>query len=475
MNPIFQALNQGYSNEEVISFLSKAIPQFSKPISKAKQLGYSVNEILGFLSKMTTQRSASFAQQRQNESEMIKHGLKLGATLGGSALLANAGKNVLSRALPSILGQNIGQPTQNIPNVPGGSDSNLPGSKGAEAPLPNVPIQTETPLDQNIGQNIGQPEQNLQPKLPEISPIKDISSILEKTKTKDMIDRLAKSGNGSKEISAYFNKFSPKHVKEIEKESGKSFDETISDYLSQGVQNQSKEIEQTQEVEEVKPMKVGNTVITPHGIGNVKALREGQSIVEIDGKKHKIDEDDLMDSPLPEKDLASLYDDLISGIEKDTGKEVSRWVDFASYDAKRNALAVMPHGGNFFLLENIPEDKVDKLKNLLHQRKGSGETFIGSYEKGTKSPIGSQLSLLIHELMGSKKSPYSQPNLPGIEFPEPEKEKGFETIYRAFEPAIEASEKKFKDKKLAERLEKKRLKEEEKRRIDQERERKRRK
>ena len=52
MNPFFQALDQGYSEEDVLSYLSKAIPKVSRPIQNASRMGYNAKQILGYLSKV---------------------------------------------------------------------------------------------------------------------------------------------------------------------------------------------------------------------------------------------------------------------------------------------------------------------------------------------------------------------------------------------------------------------------------------
>lgn len=178
-----------------------------------------------------------------------------------------------------------------------------------------------------------------------------------------------------------------------------------------------------------KPIKIekGSTVGSPQGIGEIKAIRNGKAIVEVDGKKHQVDEDELIQSPLPEKDLADLYEDLIGGIEKSTGKQVSRNVDWAGYDPNTNELAYKPHGSDkLYAYEDIEPEDVEILTSLLTQRKSTGENFIGAWSAGTESPIGAAMYQLIKKLQASRGGK-------GNEY-----KNKFETIYDALEPAKKA-------------------------------------
>ncbi len=185
-----------------------------------------------------------------------------------------------------------------------------------------------------------------------------------------------------------------------------------------------------EEFQQKEPSKIekGSTVASPQGIGEIKEIRNGKAIIEIDGKKHQVDEDELIESPLPEKDLADLYDDLISGIEKTTGKQVSRNVDWAGYDPGSNELAYKPHGSDkLYVYGDISERDIEVLTKFLSQRKSTGSNFIGAWQAGSESPIGAAMYQLIKELQeerGGKGNEYKNK---------------YETIYDAIEPAKKAA------------------------------------
>src|SRR5690606_24077295 len=127
-----------------------------------------------------------------------------------------------------------------------------------------------------------------------------------------------------------------------------------------------------------KPAK-GSIVETPDGIGEVREIRNGKALVEVDGKMRKMLEEELMSPGLPQKDLADLHDELIEGIKTQTGKEVSRHVEWAGYDPEHKELVYRPWGDKEYVYDNIDPEDVDMLTNLLTQRKTTGENYIGSW------------------------------------------------------------------------------------------------
>ena len=226
---------------------------------------------------------------------------------------------------------------------------------------------------------------------------------------------------------------------------------------AQNMQNMSQNVPNTSDFKEnnpqneingnFEPIKKNDTAISPLGLGTVKGIHNGKAIVEIDGKNHLIDESDLQTSPIAEKDLADLYDDMIDGIEKHTGKDVSRNVEWAGYDPKTNELAYKPHGSDFYVYDNISPEMKAELESFLTKRKTTGENFIGAWKAGSDSPMGAAMNTLLQRLQkerGGKGNEYRN---------------RFDTIYDAIEPARSASKEK---KKLSAKLESERKKAEKK-------------
>ena len=182
--------------------------------------------------------------------------------------------------------------------------------------------------------------------------------------------------------------------------------------------------------------KKGALAISPEGVGEIKGISGNNALIEVNGKVHQVDENDLIESPIPEKDLADLYDDLIAGIEKASGKQVSRNVEWAGYDPKTNELAYKPHGSDkLYVYDDISTDDVELLTSLMTQRKSTGQNFIGAWQAGTESPIGAAMYQLIKKLQserGGKGNEYKNK---------------YDTIYDALEIAKTAAKKKHAERK----------------------------
>ena len=191
-----------------------------------------------------------------------------------------------------------------------------------------------------------------------------------------------------------------------------------------------------QESKNAPKIEKGSVAAAPQGVGEVKEIRNGQAIIDVDGKKHKVPVDELIESPIPEKELDELYEELIGGIEKKTGQEISKNVEWAGYDPKTNELAYKPHGSDrMWVYDEISQEDRDQLTSLLTKRKTTGENHIGVWEKDTVSPIGAAMSTLIKRLQaerGGKGNEYKN---------------RYDTIYDALEPAKKALKAKHAERK----------------------------
>lgn len=465
MSPLIQALDQGYPPEEILGYISKVLPNIAPAIKKATRSGYAVREILGFLSKnfdnedrRGMSESQRHAANKRSDAASVKHGLKLAASAVVAPLAASAARSALSRALPTNLTNGLTQTLAN--SVPNASPSNPQSPSGSVNPdvnmqqQPQLPNQSQAlPLQPPVNQtpnNVSQTPNIEQPK------VFDTNIIKNGLASRRQIDALIKSGNGPEEIEAYLKKFNPGFIKTIEKEGKGPFKDVVAQYMQEKMRddamqpegsqplNQPKIGQIPQEQEKISPeiekpieqpkIEKKSIVSSPQGVGEVREIRNGQAIIDIDGKLHKVKEEELEASPLPEKELDELYDDLIKGIESKTGEDVSRMVQWAGYNPETNTLQFLPHTGKLYKYGNISEEDAALLTDILSTRKSSGENFIGAWKAGSKSPIGAALSKLIRKLQserGGKGNEYEETHEP---------------IYSAYEPAIEAKKRRKKKK-----------------------------
>jgi hypothetical protein len=468
MNPILQGLQEGYGEEEILSFLTKAIPQLGNSIKKATRSGYKTSQILGFLSKNFDTESLKgksesqiHAVNRRADSERAKYGLKAAATAVVAPIAANAARSAVSRALPDSL-KNLSPSLMQQNQSPSSSIS----------PDANNPLNTALEPTSQLPQGQTNPTVSQQPPVNQVEPTLpqpvNIQQSEEKTNITDVLWNDLEKNSGKKfgfESDAFLKiarrmkstgeirskedfqrlfqlfeqkKNEGKDLPSALRESSQEFDMERLTPEKQLLKNEKLVDEGVKEPATApEPVKIEkkSLVNSPLGLGEVKEIRNGQAIVEVDGKLHKVKEEDLESSPIPEKDLADLYDELIGGIEGETGEDVSRMVQWAGYNPETNTLQFLPHTGKLYKYGNISPEDAALLTDILSVRKTSGSNFIGAWKKDSKSPIGAALSKLIRKLQserGGKGNEYEETHEP---------------IYSAYEPAIEAKKEKLRKKK----------------------------
>ena len=471
---ITKALSRGFTSKQIIDYLLKKFPNHSDKIKEALAAGFTVDQVVKYLgggkkalnqmapiSSTETGVNSEFAQIRQKQTEKNKAENQVvtagAAGLAGAGLGASMASSALTRAVPSNL---LGY----IPGTRPGPQSNPLTSQSPMGPGPNSPginVMPQAPKppmaaspNQPTPQSIPRPPQPIQPQ-------RDVNKsvdIIKSTGHEATVKNLLEGGLSPTDIKDTLGQImGKKKLKELEKETG-GIEQAIEDYASTIVQKLQETpletaeipneqsttdllpkptefVEEPIEEEKPKPIAKKETVATPQGIGQIKEIRNGKALVEVDGKLHKVEESDLVQSPLPMEELADLHDNLIKGIEQHTGKEVSKNVEWAGYDPKLNELAYKPWsgGGKVYIYSDIsPEDK-DELLSILAERKTSGSNYIGAWEKDTKSPIGNRMHALIMRLQkerGGKGNEYRTK---------------FETIYDPLEPAKNASKERYKN------------------------------
>jgi len=432
VNPVSSALSIGYTAVQILNFLSKKNPSLAGKIGRATSAGYTANQILNFISRdFKSQDLEGLSEQqihkkrREYDAESTKDLAKIGLGIAGT--LASRGM---------FGGQSPTQaPTQpsHVPPILG-----TPADQGMAPPIPpigpapmaNAPVQPPAipPVGPAAMGGIptvtpNQPAQGGAPfSPPPIPPQHAVttpsSAILKSMGLDQRIDNMMQAGNDANAIAQTLESTMAPHQKkwlgeQIKSGQAKPMADMVQEYLASVP----------------GPLKKGDLVLDPSSntMGDVKDIKQKQALLDSDGKLHKAETDNLIKSPLPKKDLAELHDDLIRGIEEETGQQVSRNVNWAGYDPEKNMLAYLPHDGRLYTYEDMSEEDTDYLTKTLHQRKTSGSNFIGAWEQGSESPIGAAMYKLIKKLQeerGGKGNEYSGK---------------FETIYSALEPAIKAA------------------------------------
>ncbi len=443
---ILSAISQGFNASQIIKWLISNDKNLSQVIKNALSQGYDDDKILSYLtngqymshgqknealSGTTQQERASKIFNAPTNFAPLKKAAAIGAAgIGvGSALGRMAGgigglgrgagnplpspplpANPMPSPQPPIGPQPMGNApvhTAPIPPVGPTATPNMPPAPSLPTQQPNIPLPTQTP--QTAAQI--SPEQSIQ--------------TLEEMGLGSRLKALTSAGNSSEGISTVLDRIlTPGQRKWLDEKikagEAKPMQEMVSDFIAANpAKSEAPPLQSLQEALPLEPVKEepitpqkGNLVFDESsGVsGQLKDIKNKEALVEEDGKLHKVKSEDLLHSELPEKDLASLYDDLIKGIEKSTEKQVSRSVEFAGYDPEHNELVYRPYLGGVYVYEDISPEDAELLTSFLTKRKTSGESLIGAWEKGTESPIGAAMSALIRKLQqerGGKGNEYS--------------------------------------------------------------------
>lgn len=464
-----QAMMSGYGAEQILRFLSSQLPELQEGVKQAKSAGFDANKILRYLSYNTPRVNKEKIQQQKNANDRFLSGIglktkqekdasrnkALGALLGVGAAGALGAYNAFKKT-PQV---GSPSPMSSAPvSLSKSTISPAPPLESSEYTFPNNELSSGINIGQSSQEQQQMPQTSISELLrgtnknptsltPNLETSKNSIDIIRQLGLDSKINQLKKEGNNIDQIYSGLLPHITKEQKEALKSHPKPLIEMVKDYvfsgsegedLAQDVIPSSKKgglINDLQRDFEEGEKEQEKLFSTPEGkIGTFKSIRNNKGLLEADGKLHQLDLESAIESPVSEKDLSELHEDLIKGIEKETGEEVSRNVNWAGYDPVNNSLSYLPHGGGLYIYNDIPSEDVERLTNILNKRKTSGENFIGAWKEGTKSPIGSAMSSLIRKLQserGGKGKEYAQK---------------FETVYHYLEPAIKAAKKKKKKK-----------------------------
>jgi len=431
VGPIASALALGYTNSQIIQYLVRTFPAYAPQINKALKYGFTPDRIIKYLLKgregvnqpevQETEHELTRKADKQNEKKLEK-------IIGGTGLAA-AGIGV-------GLGLGGQAAIQGIQGLMGGSVPNNPPPPPVAPQAGTLPINPTVPINQ---QTIANPGGNQLPASP-VSPQSQLQSQqLQQTQQtplasppqppqvsfqqlfqdfpeiRSKIDNLVQSGNNdASTIEAYFKKFGNSTVNKIQNKYGKSFIEFIQEYLSTIPQQQIKTNQSTipantqlEKPNETPALEEKKVAILPNGdIGNIKSIKGKVVKLDVDGKQKIMNLSKIIQSPLPEKHLGDLYDQLMENTPEEDKSAAIFW---AGYDDKANKLQYIPHGGALYTYENIPEEFADKLKNSMFKAKTTGKTTEGMWFAGGASR-GAGLYQLIQDLQkqyGGKGKEYS--------------------------------------------------------------------
>lgn len=457
MNILKNLQQSGYTAQQALNILSRTYPQLSSKIKQAASSGYSPKEIFSFLGMAGFNKLSKFKGSKNEKSEdpypegnpyiaadkafrknqEMPEGVKtagkvalgtaaaaslpylapqLASSIAGSAIgralpaaaraLPTAARNAINPIVQAV-SKTVNPMAQTIPKA--ASTGVQAGAKAAQAAQAAAAPAAQTVNAGKIFDMLGISKQ-VQNIAASVNP-EDTASVIEQHLLKPGQRKWLKE-NVKEPLSSLVSRFMSESTSQETPENEPSA-QMPEEEIEQPQPQQTQEISQTplpqlpnpiensfqdstnSLVENQEDLKENKKVRLPNGhIGEIQSVKNGIATIDVNGeiKHRKLDE--LERSPIPDRDLADIYEELTNSIPEHARSAVINW---AGYDPNVNELAFRPHSGALYVYKNIPEDFVEKLKNAMFSAKTTGENFYGAWKEGESSRF-SGLGGLIREL-----------------------------------------------------------------------------
>jgi hypothetical protein len=469
MTAFLSALGSGISAKKILEYLMKKSPELAPKITKSLGAGISAEKILSFFSKdknfeklkssiqqeYSTENNANPLVQAENirgqnlgqdpASALQRNipGILGGTVMAAAAPLVSRGvQAALSRALPRSLAP---VPVSLIEENNDGilAPSSLQQSSQSQTVTPSIGQKLQNtsqqpPLDLGNA-NIQQPVNIQQPEL-----ISNPKEYLEKLGVLDRVKSLLKAGNTPEGAATALSikrsgeaKVDPELLKNIEEYAKLPKEEVVNTPLKQ-------DIEQPKENNAQTNIEKNSVVSSPNGFGTVKEIRNGQAIVDVNGKLHKVKEEDLEPSLYSDDEIADAYDNIMAKIPE---SERSGFISWAGYDEDRNVLGFIPRGGKYEELHNITPEEAKMIKEGKGVARTTGVNREGLWVSG-EDTRGGVISQIIHDRRKKNKTEDEKQLKLGLELPKKEKQdKGMKPLFDEMAHARNLSREREKRKK----------------------------
>lgn len=387
---IAKALSSGFTSKQVIDYILKKFPNHSDKIKNAMTAGFTTDQILKFLSggrkalasiESNEKEGATEFQQTRNRDigrreKINERGAQAGALLGTSIaapMAASALKHALPTNLSSMIPALTGQSPQQTQQTQSSQPPNSPVNP-APANIPQPPVNQSAPI-------VAQPSNIQQSK-----GISNPKEYLEKKGVLQAVNESLKRGNNPEQVAAELGikrsgntKIDPELLQNIE-EYAKTAQEQPQERTA--MEPSSQKPDEVQPKAETPKIEKNSVVSSPQGVGEVKEIRNGQAIVDVDGKLHKVKEEELESEPEEVKqatlgfDPATVSDDLRSAPLNEVYLPTDRRHVTVKYNAGLKPVRYLYYRKDG---QPIPDDYVSKIIEGLQLPVSSGKSFWGTW------------------------------------------------------------------------------------------------
>ena len=473
---IMRALSNGFTSKQVLDYILKKFPNHKDKINNALSAGFTADQILKYLSSgmkgLTAEEEQNeiqteHAQTRSSDiqkSQNISKGALAGGALAAGSIAAPMAAAALQRAIPSSI-QSL---ASGLIPLPGQSPLQSEGNTAIQTLQKQPIIQSQQPPVNQFPSNIPQTIEAVQPK-----GISNPKEYLQKNGLLEKVDELLKRGNTPEQAAAALGiqrsgnaKIDPELLQNIEEYAKIT---PVNEKKSLEMEKQGPTIEnlpkpnelvKEQEIEK-QPIAKNQIVASPQGIGEVKEIRNGKALVEVDGKLHKVDEEDLEPPKFTEDEIADAYDNLMAKIPEE---HRSGFISWAGYDEDRNVLGFIPRGGKYEELHNITPQEAQMVKEGKGVARTTGENREGLWIVG-EDTRGGVISQIIHDRKRKQKEHEERQGKFSFELPKKEKEdRGMKVQFDELAYARNLSRERERKQKEEEKMRKKKEKDEAKKR-----------
>ncbi|HEX4374895.1 MAG TPA: hypothetical protein VHZ50_16440 [Puia sp.] len=301
MSPLTQAISQGFSSEQVIEYLLRHFPKYSKQINQALGQGFSANQVLKYLNKgrkgvnefegeLTEHektRKSDKEKQKNLEKNIGKGALALGAAGLGAYALNRGAQSIVPEVLPAL--QQPNQPNEGIEIDLTPKITNQ--QRQLQHQAPNQLIQQAKQPQPN--QPIDQPQAPQMPNAPIAEQSQNAGAILQQLGIKEKVDAL-RQNNPPEMIPKILAATLPKNINQALQKQNIPVDQLIYEYIKTAPPVQTLQAKQAQGVPfrnnppagmgqnqpENTPLQPQNTPIpanTPYESGFKDLIEEGRN------------------------------------------------------------------------------------------------------------------------------------------------------------------------------------------------------
>lgn len=171
----------------------------------------------------------------------------------------------------------------------------------------------------------------------------------------------------------------------------KAYEKNMPDYVKEQISDIKKLIDEDEKIQK------NQTVAAPQGIGEVKEIRNGKALVEIDGKKHVVDEEDL------EAESPEIIEE-VQKILKIPEVDKSSIVSLFTFDPDERKMYIQFHNGETYKYLDVEPEKVMNIANKMGIPVTKGKNIFGAWSPQDKKSLG---ATLIKEIINDPK--YKKP------------------------------------------------------------------